>query len=99
MVKQVFGMASGLIMLALAGACQSQMHSVPQSIPMTVDAGDAMTIEVQVADQTGYAVLDTAATFAMVDDSLLTQTNAQPRNQEVMILGVAGQQLYPTIDV
>lgn len=99
MIKPVIGVVFGLAALATTGACQSQMNIVPKSIPMLVDAGDAMTIEVQVADQTGFAVLDTAATYAMVDDSLLTQSNAQPRNQDVMILGVAGQQLYPTIDV
>ncbi len=65
------------------------------SIKMTVNDSDQMTVSVQIDDREGPAIVDTAATYAMVDADLLSATNSVTLDQEVAILGLSGRRLFP----
>ena len=84
---------------AFLSAAQIGFASDLGVIKMTVDENDQMTINVQVNDKEGLAVLDTAATYALIDAAMLTDGNSQPRDEQVEILGVTGRRLFPTTQI
>ncbi len=83
----------------LLSAAQIGFASDLGVIRMTVDENDQMTINVRVNDQEGLAVVDTAATYALIDANMLTAVNSHPRDEQVDILGVSGRRLFPTTQI
>ena len=67
-----------------------------RSIDMTVDESDQMTIELEVNERAGFGVIDTAATYALVDAEMLSETNSTARAEKVQILGLTGPRIFPT---
>jgi len=83
----------------LLSAAQTGFASDLGVIKMTIDDNDQMTINIRVNDQEGPAVLDTAATYALIDANMLTEVNSQPRDEQVEILGLSGRRLFPTTQI
>ncbi len=98
MVRQLFGtfaclMAASLLWPDFANADPKDQLSV------NVDEEDRMTITLKVGEKNVPAVLDTAATFFMVDHSVLNDFNSRPLDSPVDILGMDGVKEYPTTQI
>lgn len=68
-------------------------------LDVSVDDEDRMTITLKVGEKKIPAVLDTAATYFMVDRSVLNDFNSRPLDSPVDILGMDGMQEFPTTKV
>lgn len=88
--------------LLCAGMLTSAMSAAADprdQIDMQVDAEDRMTIQLKVAGKDVPAVVDTAATYFMIDRNALDPLNSRPLDSPVDILGMDGVQEYPTTAV
>ena len=68
-------------------------------IDLSIDADDRMTITLKVGEKAVPAVLDTAATYFMVDHKVLNDFNSRPLDSPVDILGMDGLKEYPRTEV
>ncbi len=68
-------------------------------IDMQVSKDDQMTIALSVAGIDAYGVIDTAATYPLVDDDVLAAARALPRDQKVAVLGLEGTLTFDTAQV
>lgn len=68
-------------------------------VPVSVDHQDRMTVMVSIAGEEQPAIIDTAATYMLVDNSALTDTNSYALNKQVEIVGMDGKELYPTAQI
>lgn len=76
--------------------CVSAAASELRSIDMTVDENDQMTINLDVNERSGLGVIDTAATYALIDADMLTEKNSAARAERVEVLGLAGRKIFET---
>jgi len=58
-----------------------------------------MTVMVSIDGEDEPAILDTAATYMLIDKSALTDSNSRPLDDQVEIVGMNGKELYPTAQV
>lgn len=69
------------------------------AIDVQVDQNDQMTIALNVSGVDAFGVLDTAATYPLVDDDVLISAQAADRDQLVAVLGLAGTLTFETASV
>lgn len=69
------------------------------NIPISIDDDDRMQVWMTLNGEATVATIDTAATFAMVDQRLLNEENSTPLGKEVPVLGVGGSRLFPSSDI
>lgn len=80
-------------MLATAGFAAGEPND---GIDVRIDSEDRMTITLNVAGEDVPAVLDTAATFFMIDRKVLDEANSRPLDSPVEVLGMDGFREYPS---
>jgi len=86
--------------LLLAGALllPTSAHA-SGTVQMKVDEKSQMTVRVTVNKREGNAVIDTAATYAMIDRDMLNDQNSIPLSAPVEILGIGGRAMFPTAEI
>lgn len=70
-----------------------------QRIPLAVDYQDRMTVTVTIAGDEYPAVIDTAATYMLVDSEALTADNSHLLGYTVEVLGMDGKEDYDATQV
>ena len=75
-------------------------HATPKDqIELSVDADDRMTISLKVGEKDVSAVLDTAATYFMIDHAVLDDFNSSALEGPINILGLDGIREFPRTEV
>ncbi len=89
--------------LVLAAPVSFAAGAARTVIPFRISALEHMIVEVEINDRTRTTgVVDTAATFAMVDSREVAGSGVVPPDEasrQVNILGVNGERLYPVVDI
>ncbi len=87
------------LIVAWTNAAQPGFASEQQAIHMTVDDDHRMTITIRINGQEGLGILDTAATYALIDESMLTEQNSVAQQEDISILGVSGLGIFATAQI
>ena len=85
--------------LVLSASVQAAFASDLGTIAMTVDDSDKMTIHIQLNERSGLGILDTAATYMLIDADLLTDTNSTLREEKIAIMGLSGPRIFSTAQI
>ena len=99
-VGQARGIILFLFALALGLICQSAEASERRTFPLIEDPRDGPVISIQVNGVESTALVDTAATIAMIDDKYLTPDQPLvPEDGTTRILGLGGRREYPVTEI
>lgn len=95
-LRYIAGLALTLTLTFSAFATQG---SGRVTIPISIDDSDRMSVWVDVGGTESLAVIDTAATYPMVDRRLLNAENSDPTGVEVNVIGVGGKRTFDETEV
>jgi hypothetical protein len=95
-LRYIAGLALALTLSFSAFAAQGTGRV---TIPLSIDDSDRMSVWVEVGGEQSLAVIDTAATYPMVDSHLLNTENSEPTGAEVRVIGVGGKRLFDETEV
>ncbi|MEL8055853.1 MAG: retropepsin-like aspartic protease, partial [Pseudomonadota bacterium] len=90
-------LALGLILLIVSALSSAQADTQTRfSLPILLD-DDRLKIQVEWGGHPIRATLDTAATYPLIDASLLSKIEGEPLDETVTIFGVGGVKTFPIV--
>lgn len=89
----------GLFLLAYSACPPRAVAGEDKAIPVTINAKNQMSVPIIINGQPSTGIVDTGATFPLVDNSLLPPSGARPRFPDVTVQGLSGAVDYEVTSV